>query len=436
MSKHLIVISVDALVYEDLEYAQTLPSFKHLMENGSIIKRIKTVYPSETHPAHATIITGVPTGDTGIVNNHLCDLSSPQKVCPFYNYLHEIKVETILHAAHRAGLSTATSSWPMTSGGNDVIDYLVPNAMNSDFVGFENNVLDAYRRLGAQECVIDVIAEGVKRYGYQNRHPEMDDFQAYCSAEIIKRFKPNLLLTHPGDVDDSRHAGGVFSDRVTSSIEKTDRWIGMLLDAVKEAGIEAETDIIVLGDHGQINVTRTVYPNVFLAKKGLISISEDGNVSSWKAFVKSAGGSAQVYLSDKDDKAIYDKTYELLLDMANEGLYGFERVYTVAETKALYGLYGDFSFVLETDGYTSFGENVTLPAVKSINFDNYRYGKGTHGYAPEKGPQTTFIACGPSFKKGTTVERGDILNHAPTFAKALGIDFPHAKGKSVTEILR
>ena len=36
--KHLIVISVDALVYEDLEYAKELPVFGDILENGSLIK--------------------------------------------------------------------------------------------------------------------------------------------------------------------------------------------------------------------------------------------------------------------------------------------------------------------------------------------------------------------------------------------------------------
>jgi len=69
MSKHLIVISVDALVFEDLEYARNLPAFQSLLERGSIVERITTVYPSSTHPVHASIITGVPTGDTGIICN-------------------------------------------------------------------------------------------------------------------------------------------------------------------------------------------------------------------------------------------------------------------------------------------------------------------------------------------------------------------------------
>ena len=68
-NKHLIVISVDALVFEDLEYAKELPNFKRILDNGAIIERVKTIYPSLTHPVHATMITGAPAGKTGIINN-------------------------------------------------------------------------------------------------------------------------------------------------------------------------------------------------------------------------------------------------------------------------------------------------------------------------------------------------------------------------------
>ena len=150
----------------------------------------------------------------------------------------------------------------MTSHGEDVIDYLVPNAMNGDFAGREEDPLGVYRALGAQECLMDIIEEAVKRFGWQDRHPEVNEFQAYCCCEIIKRYKPNVMFTHPGYVDNRRHAGGVFGEMVNEAVRATDRWFGMIFDALREAGIEDETDFIFLSDHGHINITRVISPNV------------------------------------------------------------------------------------------------------------------------------------------------------------------------------
>lgn len=436
MNKHLIVVSVDAMVYEDLEYASTLPNFKRLLKNASIIKEIKTIYPSVTHAVHATLLTGAPAGVTGIVNNHVFKPSAPDTdTWQWYNILSEIKCDTLLHAAKRAGLTTASSTWPLTAYAKDAVDYLVPSALNYYFDAHRDNPLDTYRELGASEEMMEIIAEAVELYGYEDRHPEYDDFQVHCAAEIIKKYKPNLLLVHPSDVDSKRHRGGVFSNMVLEALDRTDVWLGKLLDAIEEAGIADTTDFAVLSDHGQINITRVISPNVYLVDNGYISLDDNGHIKHWDAYAHSAGSSAQVYLSRKDDKELFDGVYKLLSDMADEGIYGFERVYTADEVKEKYGLYGDFSFVLETDGYTGFGERVTRPAVTGFDLSDYRHGKGTHGHEPDKGPQPTFIVSGPSFKSGVVIDRGDVLNHAPTLAAVLGVELQDAWGHAVSELL-
>lgn len=435
MAKHMIVASIDAMVFEDLEYCKTLPNFSRIMDGASVIERNLTIYPSVTHPVHATLITGNPAGVTGAVNNSFFFPEEPAKGGVWYNFMHQIDCETIFHAAKRAGLSTASATWPMTSNGDDVIDYLVPCALTDDFAGFENP-LDAYRNLGAQEEVMPIIEEAVRRFGWQNRHPEIEEFQAYCCVEIIKKFKPNLLLTHPSYVDNQRHEGGVFGEKVNHALRETDRWLGMMLDAAEEAGIAADTDFVFLSDHGQINITRVISPNVYLADRGYISLDGEGNITDWKAYSKSTGASAHVYLKNPEDRKTCDEVYKLLSDMASEGIYGFERVYTADEAKEKYNLYGGFSFVLETDGYTSFGEWTCRPSVRGFDLSDYRFGKGTHGHAPEKGPQPPFVAKGPSFKSGVIVPEGNVLNHAPTIAAALGLELPESMGKPVLEILK
>lgn len=432
--KHLVVVSVDAMVFEDLEYARTLPAFSRLLNEGSLIERVKTIYPSLTHPVHATIMSGCPAGVTGVVCNEVFEPFNEVK--RWYNYLDEVHCDTIYHAAKRAGLTTAAISWPVTSCGQEYIDYLVPCALTADFYGLEDRPLDAYRKLGAQEFLMDIIADAVDKYTWANAHPEVDNFMIHCACEVIKRYKPNLLMTHPSLVDSTRHRTGIFSDAVKDAVKETDKWLGMLMDALTEAGIYETTDFIVVSDHGQLNINRRISPNVFLADKGYIKVDEDGKLLSYDAFIQSAGLSAQVYLSRPDDKKLYDEIYKLLSDMAEEGIYGFERVFTVDEVKETYGLSGDFSFVLESDGFTSISEEWVRPVVRTFDIEDYRFGHATHGHMPEKGPQPPFLAAGPSIKKGVTIPTGSIYNHAPTFAKILGVELKDAWGKAVDEILK
>ena len=353
----------------------------------------------------------------------------------WFNDLDQIKCDTLLHAAKRAGLTTAVSSWPMTSGGEEFIDYLYPNVLDFYFEGIEEDILGVYRSLGAGDNVIDIIEENNKIYGHNDRHPSGDYKQFAIGAEIIKRYKPGLLLMHPGNVDAARHKDGVHGEHVKNALREIDEMLGRLLDAVREAGIEELTDIVLLSDHGQIGVTRMISPNVYLRNAGYITLGEAGELKEWSAFAKQSGGSAQVYLKDPDNKEVFDGVYKLFSDMASEGIYGFERVLTAEEARREFGLYGGFSFVLETDGYTGFSERLVGAPAKSFDFGDYTLGRGKHGHMPNKGPQPVFIAKGPSFKKNVIIPRGNILNHAATLAAALGVELLDSEGSAVREIL-
>ena len=430
---HLVVLSVDALVFEDLEYASTLPNFKRLLDAGSLIKRVKTIYPSLTHPVHATILTGAPAGKTGIVRN---ERLNPGKPSPWYNLLGEIKCDTVLHAAKRNGLTTAVSSWPVTAKGGDVIDYLVPGILNEYSDGRENEILEVYREYGAPECIMDIIEDGIKLFGSKDVHPEYDSFQIYCISRIIERFKPNIAFTHPSHVDSARHKTGVFGDGIKCAIELTDKYIGELFEAIENAGISDKCDLILLSDHGQLDITRYVLPNVLLRDAGYIKVDKNGEITSWDAYATAGGLSSHVYLSRPDDQELYYGVYSLLKSFLDKNDCGFESVFTTEETKEMYGLDGEFSFVLETDGQTAFYEDLEPPYVRDTNNSDYRISRATHGHRPEKGPQPTFIAAGPSFRSGVVIEEGSILDHAPTIAKVFGMELPDAEGVAVSGIFK
>ena len=433
MGRHLIVISVDAMVWEDLEYAEELPALGRILKEGAVVKHVRTIYPSLTHPVHATVLTGCAAGKTGIVNNTFFEAGAEPR--PWFNSLRDIRVRTILHAAHEKGLTTCACRWPLTARGEDVIDYLVPEVMGLDMEGHEDDPASVYRMLGTQECLMDLIREALSRYGWKNEHPAYDAFETFCACGIIRRYQPDLMLIHSGYVDGERHRTGLFTEHVRAAVKQSDAWIGEILDAVRDAGIEKDTDIVVMSDHGQLAITRVICPNVFLRDKGLIRTDEQGKLLDWDAYVAGAGLSGQVYLSRPEDPQLKARVFQILNDMAEEGIYGFSEVLTEEEMKTRYGLYGDFSFCIETDGFTSFSEDLDRPAVRPLDTSDYRFGHATHGHMPEKGPQPPFLGMGPSFRKGAVLTEGSILDHAPTFAKILGLQLPDADGVPMLQIL-
>lgn len=428
--KKLIVFSADAMVTEDLEHLKKMPNYQKYLAKGCVVERVKTIYPTITYPCHTSMCTGVYPNKHGIYGNIQFIPGLRKGPWKWFLEWRNPEVEDIFTAAKRHGLTTAAVFWPVT-GNHPDIDYLIdeywPQYPGDDFI-------DAFRRSGSSEEVLEVV-EKFREGTTVREHPSTDYFIVDCTCEIIRRFQPDLLMIHPANIDSYRHKYGLFNDKVTEGIEETDRWIGQIMEAVEEAGLLDVTNFVLTSDHGQMDIKRVVNPNVFLADAGLIKV-ENGRVVDWDAYFLSGGFSGLVYLKDPTNREIYDKTYSLLKHMVSEGIYGMGQVFTEAEINEKEKLGGDFAFVVESDGFSSFGEGWERPIVTNFDVEDYRYGRATHGYLPDKGPQPIFIAAGPDFNEGVVIDRRPIVDEAPTYAAMFGFDLPGADGKPILEFIR
>ena len=77
MTNKLIVLSMDAMVTEDLEYLKNKPNFRKLFAHAAKVGKVRTVYPSLTYPAHTSIITGCRPGKHGVFDNNRVGTSGP-----------------------------------------------------------------------------------------------------------------------------------------------------------------------------------------------------------------------------------------------------------------------------------------------------------------------------------------------------------------------
>lgn len=427
----VIVFSCDAMVYEDILYLlETSPRFKELYAKGSGVKRVKTIYPSVTYPCHTTMSTGAYPNKHGVTNNSEFHPGQLKNV-PWNWFADVVKCPDIFAAAKAAGKTTAAVFWPVT-GNNQNIDYLVDEYWPQ---GPEDSKKDCYLRSGTTEELYRVAVEPYMEGLKIRSHPDTDDFLINCCCDIIKHYQPDLLMVHTGDVDAYRHKSGLFTPMVTKGVEDTERWFYQLMDAAKEAGIYEKTNFFLISDHGQMEIVRSVKPNVLFAENGLMDIDENGNMTDWKAYCHSTGMSAQIRLKDPSDREVWQKTYDLLKMMEYEGVYGISKVYTAEEIDELEHLNGEFSFVVETDGYSSFSEDWKRPIVAPLDITDYRFGRATHGHLPDKGPQPVFFAVGPDIKEGVYLERRPTVDEAPTYAKILGAEMPWADGVAIDEIL-
>lgn len=427
-----IVFSCDAMVREDIEYLiRTDERFADLYRKGSAVKTTRTIYPSVTYPCHTTMSTGCYPDRHGVVNNSEFHPGKLKNI-PWNWFADVIKTPDIFTACKRAGLTTACVFWPVT-GNHPDIDYNLPEYWPQSETDTKE---DCFLRAGTtpqvwEECVKPYIDDVTIR-----SHPGTDDFLMEVSCEMIRRYKPHLLMIHTGDVDSFRHKYGLFNDTVTRGVNDAARWLFDLIEATKEAGVYEETNFFLVSDHGQMEIVRNIKPNVVFADNGLIDVDENGKIKDWKAYCYSTALSAQIKLKDPNDREVWQKTYDLLCHMRDEGIYGISKVYTAKEAEEQEHLSGDFAFVIETDGYTSFSEDWRRPMVKSLDLSDYRFGRATHGHNPDKGPQPVFFGFGPDIKAGVELDRRPTVDEAPTYAKIMGVEMPWADGKPIDEILK
>lgn len=431
MEKYLIVISNDAMLYEDVEVLKTMPNFRRYWDQVSCVNRVRSIYPSITYPCHCTMMTGVYADKHQVLNNEQIIMGETKS--KWIHFRESVKAKTIFDYAKEAGLTTAAVFWPVT--GNDKnIDYLVNEYWPQSP---EEGSAECFANSGSSPEVMEKIVYPnialVK--GHERQHPWSDKFVMACASAMIREFKPNLLMVHPAHVDGYRHATGLFTERVTQGLYEMDYWFGDIVKATQDAGIFENTTFVLTSDHGQMNIVRTLSPNVIFAENGLIDTDENGNFVDYRAFAKSTGASTQVYLKDPSDKAVYDKVYALLMDMYKQEVYGFGRVFTKEEAEKEYHLSGDFSFVIETDGFSSFTNEWRRPYIRPLDTSDYKFGRATHGYCPEKGPQPTMFGFGPGLKKGAVVENANLVDEAPTLARILGLEMKDVDGIVLEDIL-
>lgn len=431
MLKKLIVMSADAMVAEDLEELKKQPNYQKYLAGGCEVTHVRSIYPTVTYPCHATMSTGVYPDKHGVCSNfEFRPGVSPLPWC--WDRKFNRCPDDIFFAAHRAGYKTAGVFWPVT-GNHPAIDCLIDECWP---VGAGDDSISAFRRMGSDEAMLSIVRRHVNDEQLRvRRHPDIDFFSVACACDVIREHKPDVLFLHPANIDSSRHHFGLFNDQVKNAVQMTDRWIGELMQAAQDAGM-TDMNFVLTSDHGQMEIKRVVHLNALLAENGLIRLNADGAIKDYDAYCQSTGMSTQVFLKDGNDAAAREKTLALLERLLAEGVYGFSRILTKEEAEKEEHLKGDFEFVLETDGYTSFGDKVLRPLVTSFDSDDYRYGHATHGYLPQKGPQPIFLAKGPDFMENVTLNQGRLIDEAPTYAKLLGVSLPLADGRPMDDLIR
>ncbi|EKY4027624.1 alkaline phosphatase family protein [Listeria innocua] len=414
MEQHLFVISLDALGALDLKDTSDLPVLRELIQTGTHIQEVETIYPSLTYPAHTSIITGHYPKTHGIINNTKIQ---PEKDSPdWFWYKKAIQVPTLYDLAKEKGMTTAAFLWPVAAKSS--IDYNIAEI-------FPNRFWLTQMMVSLHASSPLFLIDMDRKFGYLRKginQPELDIFLTASVVDTIKAKKPTLLLTHLVDMDSMRHAHGVHSTEAKAALKRHDNRLAKIIQATKDAGIYENTVFAILGDHYQIDVTHAIRLNVLFAEKGWLTVV-DGKITGWEVYAKSCDGSCYIYT--KNEK--HNQEIEILLQSIHE----IEEILS-SEELTRRGADSQATFMVEGKSGYYFMDDIDGPLYEKVTEEMLGkpgYYKAVHGYSPSKSDyKTTIIFNGPGIKKGKKITNAHLVDEAPTFARILGLQFPNTAG--------
>ena len=350
-SSTVILVSMDGFRSDYWEKTET-PRFHELMKRGVLASNMKPVFPSVTFVNHFTLVTGLFAENHGIVNNSMWD--------PLLDRNFDIRDskeadrsewwegEPIWVTAEKQGVKTASMFWVSSS---------------AEIKGKRPSYWQPYDASLPRKKRVETVLSWL---------------------DLPKEARPQLITLYFEDTDEAGHRYGPDSKEVIQAIKNLDDAIGLLIDGIKLRGVEKETTLILVSDHGMASVERghrinlknyVLATEAKIVGKGAVSLVwPNGKVEERKILerVKKNPGAFAVY-SKQNMPVRYHfakhRRISPLVFSANQGWYL---------------------------------EDSLLPSVKPTIF-------GLHGYdnsLPQM--QAVFLAAGPKFPEGTRV--GEVQN--------------------------
>lgn len=420
-AEHVVLISVDGLRPEFyLDPAWPAPFLQRMAREGARAREVRSVFPSQTYPAHTTMVTGVLPGRHGIHYNRPFEGATSSGRWQWY--ADSIRSPALWDRTDAAGLTSAGFSWPVSVGAP--LTWSVPEIWPAG--GYENRIDLLRRHASPPGFLAELEREATGRLvaydsaGPTNRWdpPWWDERTADMAEYALMRYRPRLTLVHLVAVDNAQHDLGREHHRVREAVAMADRIVARLAAAVERVGIGPRTAFLVTGDHGHLSRSVSVAPNVWLAEAGMLEAGEGGE---WRARFHVEGGGAFLHLRNRDDGEAVDRVREVLASLPAAE----RRLFRVLEPRELEAARADPAVPLALTALPGayFDWRSTGPVLRPM-------GGAGHGYWPEVHPHihTGLVAWGAGIRPWARVPRMGLEDVAPLVAELLGLELQTAEG--------
>ena len=214
----LILISIDGFRWDYLEKYDA-PVLKQLAQQGVRAERLIPSFPSLTFPNHYTIVTGLRPEHHGIIANNFYDPDLHE----FFNFkTNETSTdprwwaggEPVWITAEKQGVRSACFFWPGSESENH-------GRRASYFKKFDKS-LSCFQRVDGVLAWLDLSPE----------------------------LRPRFCTLYFDLVDSKGHLFGPDAPETAAAVKEADDAIGRLLTGLTKRGGRAQTDLVIVSDHG------------------------------------------------------------------------------------------------------------------------------------------------------------------------------------------
>jgi len=359
----VLLVSIDGLRADALDRGIT-PNLQRIIDGGARARWMAPSYPSLTFPNHYTIVTGLRPDHHGVIHNSmqserlgkftLSDRAAVTNTAWWGG-------EPIWVTAENAGVRTATWSWP---------------GSEAPIKGVQPSQWKHYDQTVPFEQRVDTVLGWLAR----------EDAEA-----------PRLATLYMEHVDKAGHTYGPESRQYTDAIRRADEVIGKVLDGLQARGLDQDTNIIVVSDHGMASVR----PGQAVAVESMVdpALARSISIGQSVGFAPVAG-------------------HEQAAERALLGRHDHYECWRKSELPARwhYGSHPRIPAIIcqMDEGWDA----LTRAAIAKRRHQE----RGSHGYDPAlPSMRAVFIASGPSFKQGVTLPGFDNVDVYPLLAHLLQV---------------
>jgi arylsulfatase A-like enzyme len=203
LTRNVVLVSIDGLRPDAIDRFSA-PTLQRLMREGSYSLTARTTLPSKTLPSHASMLSGEPPEEHGVLWNNVTTAETDV-----------VEFPTIFSLARSHGYRTAAF--------------------------FSKAKFQPLQRPGT----LDYSQAPGGWWGRWSSRRTVDDILAH-----LETVRPNVLFVHLTDPDRAGHSAGWMSEAYGRAVRETDEALRMLMSATDAAYGDGNYAVIVTADHG------------------------------------------------------------------------------------------------------------------------------------------------------------------------------------------